>query len=254
MQPCKKCGQPVKRKDKIFCSRECSSQFTAIKIKAKRKILICQICGKEYTIKSRVEEKTSKYCSKKCKDMAPRPQRKKTGEIKICKFCGKSFYLAKCFKNRQYCSTSCYSSDNRIEGVCLFCNKIAFVQKNRKKVIFCNKDCYTKWKTYQIGEKSINWKGGITPLNARERKRSEYRQWRNTIFTRDDFTCQKCRKRGIEINAHHIKPFSKYEKLRYNISNGITLCVECHKKEHHNAAINIALRAAVNPPTAVHSI
>lgn len=48
----------------------------------------------------------------------------------------------------------------------------------------------------------------------------------------DNYTCQKCFKKGCEINAHHIKNFSNNEELRLNIDNGITFCRECHYKFH----------------------
>jgi hypothetical protein len=56
-----------------------------------------------------------------------------------------------------------------------------------------------------------------------------YLQWRMGVFERDKYTCQKCGKRGGELNAHHIKSWSKYPKLRYEIANGKTFCVICHK-------------------------
>jgi hypothetical protein len=43
------------------------------------------------------------------------------------------------------------------------------------------------------------WKGGISPLNIGIRTTIEYRQWRSDVFTRDNFTCQKCWERGGEL-------------------------------------------------------
>lgn len=56
------------------------------------------------------------------------------------------------------------------------------------------------------------------------------REWRTIIFERDQYTCQKCGSIGGKLQAHHKKPYKKYPRLRYLLSNGITLCIECHKK------------------------
>lgn len=60
----------------------------------------------------------------------------------------------------------------------------------------------------------------------------EYVKWRDNVFVRDNYTCQQCGNRGVELNAHHIKEYAKYPALRYDVDNGITLCVKCHKKIH----------------------
>lgn len=70
--------------------------------------------------------------------------------------------------------------------------------------------------------------------NKQQRNTERYRQWRTSVFERDSYTCQICGKVGGELNAHHIKPFAKYEELRYEVDNGITLCAECHRKVHKN--------------------
>ena len=80
----------------------------------------------------------------------------------------------------------------------------------------------------QRGSKNANWKGGITPESEKERKSIEYYEWRRNIFHRDRFTCRVCLSRGY-VQANHIYPFRSYKELRYDINNGITLCVECHK-------------------------
>ncbi len=59
--------------------------------------------------------------------------------------------------------------------------------------------------------------------------RDEYKQWRMAVFERDHFTCRDCgSKRGIE--ADHILPWVSHPSLRYDISNGRTLCRPCHQK------------------------
>jgi hypothetical protein len=80
------------------------------------------------------------------------------------------------------------------------------------------------------GENCHFWKGGICSKNELARKSIEYRLWREAVFTRDNWTCQKCYKVGGKLHSHHIKSFSNFTKLRFAIDNGITLCEECHTK------------------------
>lgn len=92
----------------------------------------------------------------------------------------------------------------------------------------------TKIKMRESGKRNReshwNWKGGIGEENKNERKTLEYRIWRQAVFTRDNYTCVLCTKKGGRLNADHIKPFSVYKELRLNLDNGRTLCVECHRK------------------------
>jgi len=84
----------------------------------------------------------------------------------------------------------------------------------------------------QKGEKSHNWKGGLTPINKRIRHSLEYKFWRRAVFERDDYTCKVCGKRGCRLNAHHVKSFAKFPELRFEIDNGITRCVDCHRNNN----------------------
>jgi 5-methylcytosine-specific restriction endonuclease McrA len=60
-----------------------------------------------------------------------------------------------------------------------------------------------------------------------------YVEWRKTVFERDDYTCQHCQQRGGALQAHHIRSWSKYPDLRYEVENGVTLCIACHKIANH---------------------
>lgn len=86
--------------------------------------------------------------------------------------------------------------------------------------------------TAKKGKYSANWKGGISDENHIIRNSKEYKEWRLKVFQRDNYTCQICKQVGGELNAHHIKHFSKDKANRLNVDNGITLCAKCHRKVH----------------------
>jgi len=57
-------------------------------------------------------------------------------------------------------------------------------------------------------------------------------EWRIAVFERDNYICQECGIRGGKLQSHHIKGWSDNPDLRFDINNGITLCLECHAKKH----------------------
>lgn len=80
------------------------------------------------------------------------------------------------------------------------------------------------------GEHTGNWKGGVTSKNTLIRNSNKYKNWRESVFKRDNYTCQFCGKCGGKIQADHIAPFATYPELRFSLDNGRTLCIDCHKK------------------------
>lgn len=69
-------------------------------------------------------------------------------------------------------------------------------------------------------------------FSTSERNTPEYKLWRLAVYQRDKFACKKCGKKlskGRKIQAHHIRRWSDFPELRYNVNNGITLCWDCHK-------------------------
>jgi len=79
------------------------------------------------------------------------------------------------------------------------------------------------------GDKSHFWQGGRTSINAKIRNSLEYKLWREAVLKRDNWTCVVCNVRGGDLEADHIKQFAYFPSLRFDISNGRTLCEECHK-------------------------
>ena len=72
----------------------------------------------------------------------------------------------------------------------------------------------------------------LTSEEHKLRMTKRYKEWRMKVFLRDNFTCQFCEKRGGRLEAHHIKSFADYPRLRFDVNNGITFCFDCHKLAH----------------------
>ena len=73
-------------------------------------------------------------------------------------------------------------------------------------------------------------------LTEEERKRnhldSKVRLWSKKVMARDNYTCQCCGKNNIIINSHHLDGYNWCKDKRYEVSNGITLCDNCHNNFH----------------------
>jgi len=79
----------------------------------------------------------------------------------------------------------------------------------------------------QLGNKHWNWQGGRSSINEIIRHSFEYKQWRTNVFQRDEFICQICDTKGGELRGNHIKKFADYPELRFELTNGITICKSC---------------------------
>lgn len=90
-----------------------------------------------------------------------------------------------------------------------------------------------------VGSKHWAWKGGVSSLNSRIRQTPTYKKWRQAVFERDNWTCCHCCHRGGKIEAHHIKEFAVHQELRFDIQNGMTLCIKCHRKLHQGEKGNV---------------
>lgn len=74
--------------------------------------------------------------------------------------------------------------------------------------------------------------GSIRGGSGSDRNMPEYIAWRAAVYQRDEYACQECGDASGKLNAHHIKPWASHTELRFDVSNGITLCEDCHAKKH----------------------
>lgn len=72
--------------------------------------------------------------------------------------------------------------------------------------------------------------GTKTPKRIKLFKSFEWKLWRESVFKRDEYTCQVCKQTGGKLQAHHIKPHTIFPEYIFDIDNGQTLCISCHRK------------------------
>lgn len=202
----------------------------------------CTVCGVQFF----AYRKTRKYCSSVCYGRSPEmrerlkvmsaiPRTKKAGPKpkpkvpnKICTQCGVAYWVRPSnFALSNYCGRKCkHLGMKSPPKPCSVCG--ALHTRHRKT---CSQECSAKWASLkQAGEKSHRWEGGKTSAAMKVRNSKEYAQWRTAVYERDGYACQHCGQRGGKLHADHIKPFSTHPELRFDLSNGRTLCIDCHRK------------------------
>ena len=104
---------------------------------------------------------------------------------------------------------------------CLDCGE----ELSDRRVQYCTKH-------FQLRERNPAW-NPTYDRTKREQLRitPEYIAWAKAVKVRDNFKCQECGAGG-KLHSHHIKRWSEFPELRYDLSNGITLCKPCHQTKH----------------------
>lgn len=131
---------------------------------------------------------------------------------------------------------------------CVLC-KAEYVKSRTRSVRawedarYCSRSCTNKAKlgkpTWCKGTKGlmIAWNKGLkcpqfTGENNGTWTGTDDKYWRNHVLIRDDYTCQKCGLKDIDImQVDHIKPKMQFPDLRYDPNNMQTLCPNCHARK-----------------------
>lgn len=161
---------------------------------------------------------------------------RKTSIIKSCIVCNNPFKVHQYSirnGNGKYCSRQCCgaSMKNKPNG-----------RAGEKRPTYVGEgncmhreDVRTKHlENVRRGSSHPSWKGGVTPLYKMIRKSPQYISWRTAVFERDGYTCSECglapgHGKRVDLQADHIKPFAMYPELRFDVDNGRTMCIPCHK-------------------------
>ena len=207
----------------------------------------CLNCGFSFSL-CRYRRKEAKYCSSSCRTT----HLIKSGKLlqciskrikRICLVCKKEFEVKKYReKTAMFCSFSCSGKYKHIidpelgyRAGKILAGKPKPWLRGRKQSL----ESRLKRSIALRGENGPNWQGGKTKEFYTLRHGLAYKLWREKVFTRDNYICQFCGERGKKLNADHIRAFSQYPELRFLVTNGRTLCIDCHKQTD-----NYAWRAA----------
>lgn len=202
-------------------------------------LIKCQLCGKEFNAR----RKTRRFCSKLCISRNWNPPKEKRNPVLVeCKYCGQKFkqrlYKSSISAGHKglFCSRDCmvaHMKNAAFNFPCKICGKKIFTQPAQLKYrarSTCSLECRRKLARKRAEERRIKFGYTQHQLDRLARYSREAIEWRKKIFKRDNYTCQICGIRGTYLEADHIKPFAYFPELRYELSNGRTLCRKCHDK------------------------
>lgn len=103
---------------------------------------------------------------------------------------------------------------------------------NKGRYVSCG--CLTPTKMKKLGIVKPNSGKKRDPF----RHSTEYYQWRMEVFARDGFVCKICGEKKGGIEAHHLNDYGSHPEERIVVDNGVTLCVNCHKRFHNTYGWN----------------
>ena len=81
------------------------------------------------------------------------------------------------------------------------------------------------------GSDHPRWLSELPRDERNSRRTQKDKDWAASIVARSNYRCELCGATG-RLNAHHIKAYASYPKLRTKLSNGIALCIPCHTGFH----------------------
>lgn len=188
----------------------------------KSRQLRCENCKKKFMPIPSYNRKR-RYCSPGC----CYAHRKANTKEYQCLHCGAAFRRVQSMvRERMFCSDNCSRKAGRPPKlrrfVCQYCKETSHITRQNKRKIYCSYVC-----------NGLARRTSTRPDSERLSARLE--TWGRKVRRRDKFRCVVCGSEN-KLQAHHILSFSTHPHLRYDVSNGKTLCIDCHASEHPEIA------------------
>ena len=98
-----------------------------------------------------------------------------------------------------------------------------------------NRGCQKCGTERKSGKNSYNYNPNLTDKERVLKRKilgEDIQRWSKEVLKRDNYACQYCGVKGVYLQAHHKDGYNWYIEGRVDISNGVTLCKECHKMFH----------------------
>lgn len=175
--------------------------------------------------------------------MKSRRRKSETKEVNFeCGFCGKAntklLYKSsiKTGHKAKFCNFDCMISSMKKSAFtfpCFVCSTPIRTQPAQLKLrarSTCSSECRRVLARRRANERREQLGYTKHQLDRLARYSPEAENWRKAVFERDNYTCQVCGVRGTYLEADHIKPWAFFPELRFELSNGRTLCRSCHDK------------------------
>lgn len=239
---CEQCGGPLTRPTQTrFCSRKCAVAFRNPPV-----YVICKYCGAGRRMQPKDVPKHTTCGSPECKkrQYAERQAARWASGLYGAETIAKM--AASLRENRPPDVGDRIKATRIARGTWNNAHLPDMGERVKKGLAALPPEKTEAWHANNRGARHYLWKGGVwQPGEQRERKTPGYRIWRRTVFERDGFKCRTCGAKGYVV-AHHIKGFREYPELRFEPTNGLTLCRSCHAKVHSGTvSLNDALVSAL---------
>ena len=221
-----------------FCSRRCTSLYTyrvlgsgvknATRNTPPQIELTCSHCkAKFFRVRSCVNKNSKsglQFCSRVCSDKGKIHVKPRTKRF-TCRQCKKTSEISISDKKTTFCSKECKGLAKRRTKpfTCRHCKETFEISTRTNRTKYCSRAC----------------QGLAKRSSTYTRKRSTHliKVWSKAVLERDGNKCVRCECDDLNLlQAHHKLSFAEHPKLRYEVNNGETLCLDCHSEEHPKMA------------------